>query len=235
VDGEDGGQDGREAARIPHNGNLSNGRMFELVDFDGNPLSKDYAERRARYEVLQEIIQTKGSSETHPTLSPNDEFAGDLGIAGWEYGNLTLEGEPESPQMRPTMYLRAGLLRGMELEQKLGVNPFKFGFVSRTDYMAAGYAAVWATDNTRAALWDALKRRETYATSGSRMTLRFFGGWGFTKDDARRRDRSTRTTSAAQSSSAAGATPSSTRRPTRSTRRACSRSPPRAGRPSRLS
>jgi hypothetical protein len=218
---------GGQLLAIPHNGNLSNGRMFELVDFEGNPLSKDYAERRARYEVLQEIVQTKGNSETHPTLSPTDEFAGDLGVAGWEYGNLTLEGEPEAPEMRPTMYLRAGLLRGLELEQSLGVNPFKFGVVGSTDvhnsltsieednyfgklpgqepsakrwehvskqgfgktrytwhYLAAGYAAVWATANTREALWDALKRREVYGTSGTRMTLRFFGGWEYAASDA---------------------------------------------------
>ena len=219
---------GGKLLAIPHNGNLSNGRMFELVDFDGSPLSKDYAERRARWETLQEIIQTKGNSETHPTLSPNDEFAGDMGIAGWEYGNLTLEDKPETPEMRPTMYLRGGLLRGLELEQKLGVNPFKFGFVGSTDvhnsltaieennffgkmpvqepsahrwdhvskqgfgktrytwqYLAAGYAAVWATENTREALWDAMKRRETYGTSGSRITLRFFGGWDYASGDAR--------------------------------------------------
>jgi hypothetical protein len=222
---------GGKLLAIPHNGNLSNGRMFELVDFDGNPLSKDYAERRARWETLQEIIQTKGNSETHPTLSPNDEFAGDLGVAGWEYGNLTLEDKPETPEMRPTMYLRGGLLRGLELAQTLGVNPFQFGFVGSTDvhnsltsieednffgklpvqepsphrwdhvskqgfgktryawhYLAAGYAAVWATENTRAALWDAMKRREVYGTSGTRMTVRFFGGWDYTAADARARN-----------------------------------------------
>ena len=222
---------GGKLLAIPHNGNLSNGRMFELVDFDGHPLSKDYAERRARYETLQEIIQTKGNSETHPTLSPNDEFAGDLGIAGWEYGNLTLEDKPETPEMRPTMYLRGGLLRGLELAQTLGVNPFQFGFVGSTDvhnsltsieednffgklvtqepsphrwdhvskqgfgktrytwhYLSAGYAAVWATENTRAALWDAMKRREVYGTSGSRMTVRFFGGWNYTAADGRARN-----------------------------------------------
>lgn len=219
---------GGKLLAIPHNANLSNGRMFELVDFGGNPLSKDYAERRARWETVQEIIQTKGNSETHPTLAPNDEFAGDMGIAGWEYGNLTLEDKPETPEMRPTMYLRAGLLRGLELDSKLGINPFKFGFVGSTDvhsgltaieednffgkflsqepnperwstvakkafgttrydwqYLAAGYAAVWATENTREALWDAMKRREVYGTSGTRIALRFFGGWDFAKGDAR--------------------------------------------------
>lgn len=215
---------------IPHNGNLSNGRMFELVDFGGGPLTVDYARRRARWEPLQEIIQSKGNSETHPSLSPDDAFAGDLGVAGWDIGNLTLQGSPETAAMRPTMYLRSGLTQGLALEQRLGVNPFKFGFVGGSDshnslvafeednffgkhvnqepradrwshvskqgfgqsrytwhYEAAGYAAVWATANTREAIWDAMKRRETYGTSGTRLQVRFFGGWGYDDADARSR------------------------------------------------
>jgi len=211
---------------IPHNANLSNGRMFEAVDFSGKPLTKDYAERRARFEVLQEMMQTKGNSETHPLISPNDEFA-DFGTAGWEYGNLTLEDKPLSREMMPTNYLRSGLLEGLKYEKTLGVNPFNFGFIGGTDvhnslssieennffgkhvnqepnkirwehvskqgfgktrytyhYTAAGYAAVWATENTREALWDAMMRKEVYATSGTRMTVRLFGGWDFTADDA---------------------------------------------------
>jgi hypothetical protein len=217
---------GGKLLAIPHNGNLSNGRMFELMDFEGNPLDADYAARRARWEPLQEMMQTKGTSETHPTLSPNDEFA-DYGIAGWDYGNLTLEDSPETSEMRPTMYLRGGLLRGLEQGAKLGVNPFQFGFVGGSDvhnslssfeednfmgkhvnqeprparwqhvskqgfgktrftwhYTAAGYAAVWARENTREAIWDAMARREAYATSGSRITVRFFGGWSFEESDA---------------------------------------------------
>ncbi|MDH3935227.1 MAG: DUF3604 domain-containing protein, partial [Gammaproteobacteria bacterium] len=222
-------QTGGRVLAIPHNGNLSNGRMFETVDFAGKPLTKDYAERRARWEVLQEVMQTKGNSETHPSLSPNDEFA-NYGIAGWEYGNLTMEDKPESPEMRPFMYLRGGLMNGLAQERKLGANPFKFGMIGGTDihnsltaidednffgkhvnqeprpqrwehvsrqgfgktrytwqYTAAGYAAVWATDNTREALWDAMKRKEVYATSGTRPTVRFFGGWDFTAEDVNTR------------------------------------------------
>ena len=217
---------GGQVLAIPHNGNLSNGRMFALMDFEGNPLTQDYASRRARWEPLQEVMQTKGNSETHPGLSPNDEFA-DYGIVGWEYGNLTMEGEPESQEMRPFMYLRGGLMNGLAQERKLGTNPFKFGMIGGTDihnsltaidednffgkhvsqepsphrwdhiskqgfgktrytwhYTAAGYAAVWATDNTREALWDAMHRKEVYATSGNRSTVRFFGGWDYTADDA---------------------------------------------------
>jgi len=211
---------------IPHNGNLSNGLMFALKDFEGASLNEDYAARRARWEPLQEVMQTKGNSETHPVLSPNDEFA-DYGVAGWDYGNLTMEGEPESAEMQPYMYLRGGLMNGLAQERKLGTNPFKFGMIGGTDvhnsltaidednffgkhvsqepsaqrwkhiskqgfgetrytwhYTAAGYAAVWATENTREALWDAMQRKEVYATSGNRPTVRFFGGWDFTAGDA---------------------------------------------------
>ncbi|HID25616.1 MAG TPA: DUF3604 domain-containing protein [Thermoplasmata archaeon] len=215
---------------IPHNGNLSNGRMFEPVDFAGKPLTEDYAKRRARFEVLQEMIQTKGASETHPSMSPNDEFA-DYGLAGWEYGNLTMTDKPESPEMRPYMYLHGGLLQGLGYQNTLGINPFKFGFVGGTDvhnsltaieednffgkhvnqepspkrwehvskegfgkkrytwqYEAAGYAAVWAKENTRESLWDAMKRKEAYATSGTRMTVRFFGGWDYEANDLKKRN-----------------------------------------------
>jgi hypothetical protein len=229
---------GGKLLAIAHNANLSNGRMFELTDFAGQPLTREYAEQRARYDVLQEIVQTKGNSETHPLMSPNDEFAGDLGVAGWEYGNLTLTDGPLTREMMPTNYLRAGLLRGLEQETRLGVNPFKFGIVGSTDvhnslmaieednyfgkmpyqepsphrwdhkskessweaskgpararytwqYLAAGYAAAWATENTREAIWDAMQRKETYGTSGTRMTVRFFGGWDYTPADLKNRN-----------------------------------------------
>lgn len=217
---------GGQVLAIPHNANLSNGKMFALVDFEDEPLDRDYAERRARWEPLVEVMQTKGNSETHPSMSPNDEFA-DFGVNGWDNGNLTLTGEKETPQMRPHSYLRGGLMLGLAQEQAVGVNPFKFGMIGGTDvhtslsaideenffgkkviqeprperwkhitkiglgekrytwqHEAAGYAAVWARENTREALWDAMQRKEVYATSGSRIVLRFFGGWQFEADDA---------------------------------------------------
>jgi hypothetical protein len=224
---------GGKLLAIPHNANLSNGRMFELTTFTGGPLTREYAQQRQRWEPLQEIIQTKGTSESHPLIAPADEFL-DMGIAGWEYGNLTLEDSPLTKAMMPTTYLREGLKRGLEQQDKLGVNPFKFGVVGSSDihnslsfmeednyfgkmviqepsperwehkskvsswdaklgplrtrytwqYNAAGYAAVWATENTREALWDAMMRKEVYGTSGTRMIVRFFGGYEFTTADA---------------------------------------------------
>jgi hypothetical protein len=221
---------------IPHNANLSNGRMFELTTFTGGPLTREYAQQRQRWEPLQEIIQTKGTSESHPLVAPVDEFL-DMGIAGWEYGNLALEDAPLSKAMMPTTYLREGLKRGLEQQGKLGANPFKFGVIGSSDihnslsfmeedncfgkmviqepsperwehksktsswdaklgptrmrytwhYNAAGYAAVWATENTREALWDAMQRKEVYGTSGTRMIVRFFGGFDFTAADAKSR------------------------------------------------
>ena len=207
---------------IPHNGNLSNGRMFELQTFNGGPLTKEWAAQRARWEPLFEAIQFKGQSEAHPSLSPNDEFV--AGYELWDRGNLNLV--PKKPGMIQHEYLREALKNGLRLEQQFGVNPFKYGMAAGTDthnalvaaeednfyckfvacepradrwsenalkfgdrvvkgweVTAAGYTAVWATENTREAIWDAMMRRETYATTGTRLWLRFFGGYDFVPAD----------------------------------------------------
>lgn len=222
---------GGKIMAIPHNANLSNGRMFEAKTVSGAPLTRDYAQRRTRWEPVHELVQSKGASESHPLMAPNDEFIG-YGIAGWDLGNLTLTGRPLSKEMMPTGYVREGLKRGLEHQVAMGANPFKFGLIGSLDahnslpsigadnffgkmpsqepspdrweqasalsgnpdkrryawqYLSAGYAAVWATENTRESIFEAMMRREVYATSGSRMTLRFFGGWDYAPADARSR------------------------------------------------
>jgi Protein of unknown function (DUF3604) len=215
---------GGKVLAIPHNSNLSNGLMFELVGPGGGPMTAEYARRRAAHEPVVEITQIKGDSEAHPFLSPNDEFAG-YGIAGWELGNLTMQ-SAKKPQDFAGEYIREALKRGLAIEAKTGVNPYKFGVIGSTDshtglatadennffgkhsggepdatraseaqnlgtregrfgwhYLAGGYAAVWATANTRAAIFDAMMRKEIYATTGPRMTVRFFGGWDFKPED----------------------------------------------------
>jgi Protein of unknown function (DUF3604) len=210
---------------IPHNGNLSNGRMFALATFMGDPLTRDWAETRARWEPMYEITQIKGDGETHPSLSPTDEFAG---FERWDRSNLA--GVPKQPGMLAREYARRALQEGLKLEQELGTNPFKFGFASGTDthtglttaeednffgkhtgvepsptrwehaviqtpqvnitgwqMAGAGWTGVWATENTREAIWDALKRKEAYSTTGPRITVRFFGGWDFDANDTRTR------------------------------------------------
>ena len=215
---------GGKALTIPHNSNLSNGMMFMLTDPSGGPMSADYARRRASREPLVEITQIKGDSESHPFMSPNDEFAS-YGDAGWELGNLDFS-EKSTPEMQPGSYVREALKRGLLIEQRTGVNPYKYGVIGSTDshtalatadddnffgkhpgaepgptrttksqglgrhderqgwnYLASGYAAVWATANTREAIFDAMMRKEVYATTGPRMVVRFFGGWDFKGED----------------------------------------------------
>jgi len=218
---------GGQVLAIAHNGNLSNGIMFPIVDsFTGKPIDKDYAATRAKWEPLYEATQIKGDGEAHPFLSPNDEFAD---YETWDKGNLTLS-VPKTNDMLQYEYARRGLQIGMQLEQKLGVNPYKFGMIGSTDshtglataeednffgkhtgvepgpnrwkhpvaeigesrieayeMTASGYAGVWATENTREALFDAMMRKETYATTGPRMVVRFFGGYDYTEADARSR------------------------------------------------
>ena len=215
---------GGDVLAIAHNGNLSNGLMFPLINHvDGKPITKEYVETRAQWEPLYEVTQIKGDGEAHPLLSPNDEFA-DFGT--WDKGNLNLS-EAKTDEMLAHEYARSALLLGLKIEQDLGTNPYKFGMIGSTDShtslatadddnffgkhsgsepspdrmehpfakfgdaaiygwetLASGYAGVWASENTREALFDAMARRETYATTGPRMLVRFFGGWDFDAVDA---------------------------------------------------
>lgn len=217
---------GGRVLAIPHNGNLSNGLMFSFADFDGKPMTADYARLRQKWEPLTEVVQAKGESESHPFLSADDEFA-DFGKAGWDIGNLDLSSLKTS-DMFAGEYAREALKRGLLLQAKLGVNPFKFGMIGAGDLhtglstseqnnhvgetvslepsadrgmreerrgsvtrygwqsLTAGLAAVWATSNTREGIFDAMRRREVYATTGTRMSVRMFGGWDFTSADFRK-------------------------------------------------
>jgi hypothetical protein len=122
---------GADFVAIPHNGNISNDLMFPLADRSGNPISAAYANTRMRWEPVMEITQIKGDSETHPALSPDDEFA------DFETYEHTFESEhndnERAADYREGSYVRAGLKRGLEHEEKLGVNPFKYGLVGSTD------------------------------------------------------------------------------------------------------
>ena len=115
---------------IAHNGNLSNGIMFPVIEsFTDRRVDRTYVETRARWEPLYEVTQIKGDGETHPFLSPNDEFAD---YETWDQGNLDLSTFKDD-QMLQYEYARSALQIGLELEQELGVNPYKFGLIGATD------------------------------------------------------------------------------------------------------
>jgi hypothetical protein len=222
---------GDKLLAIPHNGNLSNGLMFDDVTLSGKPLDRDYAQRRARWEPLYETTQMKGDGEAHPLISTTDEFAD---FETWDSGQLGPD--PKTPDMLPREYTREALKRGLAYRAKLGVNPWKFGLVGSTDAhtslatttednffgkvtaveptadsirfnetvggiggssdvaqyarqtSASGLAAVWARDNTREAIWDAMARKEVYATTGTRIRVRVFAGYKFESADLPRSD-----------------------------------------------
>lgn len=226
-------EQGIESLAIPHNSNGSNGQMFKLVDWAGNPIDDDYATQRVRNEPLVEITQVKGTSETHPSLSTRDEWAA-FEIAPYRVATMLLSKPAGS-------YVRDALRRGLELENRGVSNPFAFGFVGASDthtgaisddeanyfakvglldaypelrgsvplgfftsiaakflapqmveevegesyiesasstYGASGLTGVWAEENTRDSIYQAFRRKETFATSGPRIPLRFFAGYG---------------------------------------------------------
>ena len=224
---------GIESLAIPHNSNGSNGQMFKLVDWAGDPMDDLYGAQRLRNEPLVEITQVKGTSETHPTLSDTDEWA-DFEIAPYRVATML----PSAP---PGSYVRDALRRGLQLEAGGVVNPYEFGIVGGSDthtgaisddesnyfakiglldstatfrgsvpmttleatvtrtlasdltievdgetyqnsasptYGASGLAGAWAEENTRPSIYAAFRRKETFATSGPRIPVRFFAGDG---------------------------------------------------------
>ena len=211
---------GADFVAMPHNANLSDGKMFANVDSDGNPFTAAYAARRAAWEPVTEISQYKGSSETHPGLAPRDEFA------DFELRNMLLTGV--KTEVSPGSYVRSALLLGLAEEQRTGVNPFRLGIIGSTDthtgfsstqednflgklgedqlprerlgpskvqiifpaaeMSASGLAAAWADANTRRGVFDAFRRREVYGTSGPRIALRLFAGYGFAAGEEKARD-----------------------------------------------
>jgi hypothetical protein len=215
---------GGQVLAIPHNGNLSNGLMFDTETYSGKRLSKSYAEKRIRFEPIVEVTQQKGDGEAHPFLSPDDEFADFETV---DMGNISGK-VAKTNDMLPKEYARSALKEGLRLEAKLGVNPFKFGMIGSTDNHtalptsreennfskahiaepsphrykdvliqgavpelslelkdvgASGLAAVWARENTRESIWDAMARKEVYATTGTRLKVRIFAGWDFTTQE----------------------------------------------------
>ena len=208
---------GNELLAISHNANLSDGRMYPTeVDSKGRPIDAAYAASRDRNERLIEIKQIKGQSETHPLLSPNDEFA------GFEIMSILL-GDPAGriPHIVGS-YARQGLKDGITMQDTKGYNPYKFGFGAASDSHntavpyrqnnffgqageadgtakermsgrlfagmdprvvgPAGLTGAWAEENTRASIFDAMQRKETFAVSGPHIRVRFFGGWEYAAD-----------------------------------------------------
>jgi hypothetical protein len=209
-----------EALAIPHNMNQSDGLAFQEVTFQGSPIDRAFAEKRMRNEPIAEISQQKGTSETHPFLSPNDEWA-DFQIVQY-YLNRTANTNPIS--VFKGGYYRDALSTGLKFQARSGFNPYQMGAIGASDthlsagpfeednyfssrrndavsrgsaypdytdpnaswedfwtprqatHGTGGLAGVWAEENTRGSLYDAMRRRETFATSGPRIRVRFFGG-----------------------------------------------------------
>jgi len=205
------GKPGCDVVAIPHNSNVSNGRMWTTTRGDGSPISAEDARRRARLETLVEVTQHKGDSECR--AGAEDELCGFETLPYPRLQDMAMPGR--APALPAMIYAREALREGLLQRQRVGVNPFQFGligstdthlaapgmvdedrhvghaagtasarfgvpaFPDRADFNPGGLAVLWAEENSRPALFAAMKRREAYGTSGPRIVARFFGGWQF--------------------------------------------------------
>ena len=232
-------KNGVESLAIPHNSNISGGAAFPLTYYNGDPIDEDYAAQRANNEPLVEVTQAKGTSETHPLLSKNDE---------WASFEIPVEKQAKLLENAKGSYVRDAYLRGLSLSKKGITNPYKFGLTAASDthvaggsyseetffskvglldgtpelrgsvpfnwalakaakifrpdafaeingkdylafsdrligFSASGLTGVWAKENTREEIYDAFRRKETFATSGPRIKIRFFSGYEFEDSD----------------------------------------------------
>ncbi|MDJ0848364.1 MAG: DUF3604 domain-containing protein [Myxococcota bacterium] len=212
--------DGCEAIAIPHNSNVSNGRLFRVENVSGAPITRSDAERRAALEVLVEVTQHKGDSECRMGAPVEDELCGFETLPIARLQDMT--SQSLSPPIPPLVYAREVLVEGLAQQERVGANPFKFGLIGSTDthlgapgsvdedafpghaaglatarhevpplvdlpfFNPGGLAVLWAEENSRDALFAAMKRREAYGTSGPRMEVRFFAGFELPEDLCRR-------------------------------------------------
>ena len=203
-------QQGIELLAIPHNGNISDGRMYATSTYNGNAIDKNYIQTRMKNEPINEVAQNKGQSMAHPALSPNDEFA-DFEVYQYALGT----GDPRKEGLVSGSFVREAFKNGLAIAQDVGSNPFQFGVIGSSDShnsgpnveennnlgksgkdatpeirfaddkagprnrksSVGGLAGVWATENTREAIYEALERKEVFATAGTRLKVRLFASW----------------------------------------------------------
>ena len=215
---------GCDALVIPHNSNLSGGRMFATVNANGSPMTADVARLNAELEPLVEVMQHKGSSECMRGVDTADELCSFETLEMNNFNGRYVPYLAEKPV--PRQFVRSILREGLVQEARIGVNPFKFGIVASTDthlgasgaveedaeykgnggagtpardevpkglpdawdFNPGGLAVIWAEENSRDALFAALRRKEVYGTSGTRHVVRFFGGYGYGDDLCTRSD-----------------------------------------------
>jgi hypothetical protein len=206
---------GCDVVVIPHNSNLSAGRMFQTTREDGSPIDAEEARSLARHQRLVEVMQHKGDSECMPGLASEDELCGFEKLAMNNFSGRFIPWLAEPPLAR--QFVRNVLKEGLRQEERLGVNPFQLGLIASTDthlglagfvaedasypghggagkppgddlprglpdaidFNPGGLAVLWAEENSRHSLFDAMRRREAYGTSGPRIIVRFFGGWDY--------------------------------------------------------